>query len=817
MFPSVILFIWTFFVLHSVTSHAQLVPYPSTNTTTRNGVCQQNLEQHPPLPVLDIGLDHMLGQMGANATAAENVSIAVENNLPIPAFNRFTVPNQKNAPAQCGPSQACADGSCCNSVSGAEMAEKDSADPEQEGKCGYKAYNCNSTAATSCISNCDAHAMCGVDSLYGQQKCGLNLCCSYLGYCGKGQTTDAHCTNAAPMACQEGFGTCGAVKVPSCPDGKATASKGRKVAYYQGQNIHRPCGKVYPSQIDTSGLSHLNFAFATIDPASFAVIPSDPNEILLYHQFTSLKSRRPPLETWISINGPTTRWSDMCLSSSTRASFISSLIDFMKKWGFQGADLDWEYPAQDGGRKEDTANVALLLKEMRDAFGDKFGISIALPNDFSYLAAWNPSALQSYVTFFNFMAYDLHGPWEEKRLGAELRPQASLLDIEKTILPAWFDDLDPAKINLGLPYYSRGYTVSNTNCMDIGCPYSGLSLPGPCTKEAGIHSLAEIQAIIAERHLTPKFIPEILQKVITFDDQWIPYDDCDTIEGKLKYADEHCLGGSMIWSIDLANVVASRSLENLQLTDGSPEPPLMTISTDGTCGKGKSCFGSPFGDCCSSNGWCGSKVDYCSARKGCQDAFGVCAEDHKGFNPPSSTVTGSPAPSATAPSTDGHCGNGKGCERSIWGDCCSQYGFCGSTPDYCSKEKGCQKAFGLCEGDKPSSSTSSVPVSKPTPLLVSADATCGNGKTCKGSEHGNCCSKHGWCGSTADYCSEDKECQGDFGLCGDNLKMSVDGSCKSGVFCQGSPWGNCCSSHGWCGSTDDYCGDGCQSALGSCS
>jgi len=171
---------------------------------------------------------------------------------------------------------------------------------------------------------------------------------------------------------------------------------------------------------------------------------------------------------------------------------------------------------------------------------------------FPYLAAFGPKRLEPYVSFFNFMAYDLHGAWEEARLGAYLRPQASLLDIESTILPAWFDKMDPAKINLGVPYYARGYTVSNTSCMDIGCPYSGLSHAGPCTVTDGILSLVEIQRIVSQRYISPKVIPDILQRQITFGDQWIPYDDRNTFAAKAQYADQHCLGGMMIWSIDLA-------------------------------------------------------------------------------------------------------------------------------------------------------------------------------------------------------------------------------------------------------------------------
>ncbi|KAI5577631.1 hypothetical protein BDE02_09G126200 [Populus trichocarpa] len=46
------------------------------------------------------------------------------------------------------------------------------------------------------------------------------------------------------------------------------------------------------------------------------------------------------------------------------------------------------------------------------------------------------------------------------------------------------------------------------------------------------------------------------------------------------------------------------------------------------------------------------------------------------------------------------------------------------------------------------------------------------------------------------------------------LSLSVRGSAEQcgqqarDALC---PGGLCCSSHGWCGTTDDYCGDGCQS------
>ncbi|KAI0205297.1 glycosyl hydrolase family 61-domain-containing protein [Astrocystis sublimbata] len=50
------------------------------------------------------------------------------------------------------------------------------------------------------------------------------------------------------------------------------------------------------------------------------------------------------------------------------------------------------------------------------------------------------------------------------------------------------------------------------------------------------------------------------------------------------------------------------------------------------------------------------------------------------------------------------------------------------------------------------------------------------------------------------------------------LPVSSDGSCgsSSGFICSGSVYGDCCSGKGYCGSSLDYCGTGCQPQFGTC-
>ena len=154
------------------------------------------------------------------------------------------------------------------------------------------------------------------------------------------------------------------------------------------------CQRISPIEINTKGLTHLYFAFASINPVTFAVEPLNPADPDLYADFAGLKSNT--LQTWIAIGGfdfsdpgsaTHTTWSDMASSESNRAKFIASLIWFLDQYGFQGADLDWEYPAspERGGKPEDTSNLISLVKELRAAFGIKYGLSVVLAPDYWYL------------------------------------------------------------------------------------------------------------------------------------------------------------------------------------------------------------------------------------------------------------------------------------------------------------------------------------------------------------------------------------------------------------------------------------------------
>lgn len=99
--------------------------------------------------------------------------------------------------------------------------------------------------------------------------------------------------------------------------------------------------------------------------------------------------------------------SKLAANNESRTAFINSLLTFLPQYGFQGVDIDWEYPvaSERGGNPEDTQNLVYLVQEMHAAFKGAYGISLTLAPDYWYLRYFDAKAMESSVDFFGFMAY----------------------------------------------------------------------------------------------------------------------------------------------------------------------------------------------------------------------------------------------------------------------------------------------------------------------------------------------------------------------------------------------------------------------------
>ncbi|KAI9821948.1 MAG: hypothetical protein M1827_002530 [Pycnora praestabilis] len=208
----------------------------------------------------------------------------------------------------------------------------------------------------------------------------------------------------------------------------------------------------------------------------------------------------------------------------------------------------------------------------------------------------------------------------------------------------------------------------------------------------------------------------------------------------------------------LSTVLPNTSTQPSVISLALPSTTARIISPDATCGGtgNYTCLGSAFGSCCSPAGWCGSTDAYCGT--GCQPGFGSC-----GTLGNASVVTSSNVKTVSVASSPTLIAS------TIISSTLSQSSYTTRTTSTATSLKAPPASFqtsstsakgsSLSVVVKAPSSSTTLAAAKP----VSTDATCGTTNTCLGSSFGNCCSQHGWCGSTADYCGTG--CQAIAGTC----------------------------------------------------
>lgn len=302
------------------------------------------------------------------------------------------------------------------------------------------------------------------------------------------------------------------------------------MGYYETWSTRRLCKRFWPEQIPLGIYTHINVAFAVIDPDTFKVRPSLSADIELFKRVTRLKQSDPDLKVFIAIGGwtyndpgPTgTTFSDLAASESNQNKSFDSLTKFMSTYDLDGVDIDWEYPAADdrSGRPEDFDNFPKFLKNLKAALkrtGGRDGLSITLPASFWYLQHFDIQNMSKSVEFFNIMTYDLHGTWDKgnKWTGEFLNAHTNLTEIQNSLDLSWRNDIPSNQVVLGIEFYGRAYTIADPACHTPGCLFASGAEAGECSHEVGILMNSEIDEVIAEKNPKVTLDKDAAVKMIT--------------------------------------------------------------------------------------------------------------------------------------------------------------------------------------------------------------------------------------------------------------------------------------------------------------
>lgn len=314
-----------------------------------------------------------------------------------------------------------------------------------------------------------------------------------------------------------------------------------------------------PGDIQAELLTHLNYAFAKIDPATGRIAMENPeNDRKNFEQLRQLKKEHPGLKTLISVGGwdYSAHFSTVAATEEGRKIFAKSCADFLVEHGFDGIDLDWEYPVSGGpvgnaGSPADRENFTLLLSEIRRkldaqgaADGKRYELSIAGAANANYLKKIEPLKVASLVDHIFVMAYDMHGSWDSYAdFGAPLYQPAepspqyknSVADGVEAYLAA---GVSADKLVMGIPFY--GYLYEGVSGQGLYSTFSSARSISYDQVASQYLKRAGMKAMYHERAAVPWMYGNGV---------FLSYENAESVAAKAAYAAARNLGGIGIWEL----------------------------------------------------------------------------------------------------------------------------------------------------------------------------------------------------------------------------------------------------------------------------
>lgn len=345
------------------------------------------------------------------------------------------------------------------------------------------------------------------------------------------------------------------------------------VCYFTSWSLYRNgSGRFTPENIDAKLCTHIIYAFASLNSSTLKVIMADPwadadNE--LYKRATALKAANRRLRVllslggWVDSGGSDDKYSRLASNASARRDFARDAATFLKKYRFDGLDIDWEYPNCASGacpsNPQDVQNFALFLKDLREAF-DIFSppllLTAALSGNIEVIEeAYNVPEIFRQVDFASVMAYDYYGPWSSttghyapfQAAMDETNPEISIEYVVNALLAM---GAPASQLVLGVPFYARSFTLANPRKNAIGAPISGAGKPGPVTDTVGLLAYYEICSAIKAGGWTTMMDPDA--GVYAYSgDQWVCFDGPRSIMRKARFALRRGLAGLMAWDLSM--------------------------------------------------------------------------------------------------------------------------------------------------------------------------------------------------------------------------------------------------------------------------
>jgi chitinase len=242
-------------------------------------------------------------------------------------------------------------------------------------------------------------------------------------------------------------------------------------------------------------------------------------------------------------------------SSGAVKNLVENLTAFATQYGYDGFDIDWEYPASTGDRRFLVELMALLR-----AANSNYVLSIDVAPWGGY--GYDLAHLRNSLDYFNIMMFDCAGPWTAHgQLNSpifwdfnnpapyECQPGGSADGTANIFLA----QVPGAQLNLGMPFY--GYYYTNINHLFAQCPNSYWTDDQACDYMVQTQNYGTFfKNLINKRgwqtlYDANAFVPYMVKT--DGSDGFITYDDAFSTYYRTLYVEtQRGFGGTFMWSLD---------------------------------------------------------------------------------------------------------------------------------------------------------------------------------------------------------------------------------------------------------------------------